>query len=97
MADIIIPPGTLDYNDIVNLLIVNPLTGEETSCTHPAGHCYGSDGGSGIPEILKVVPGRGGEFEVWRLNANRQQILNKYRVEKCQFCEKYYVSEEINL
>lgn len=96
MAPIKLTEGVLDYDTIKGKLINNPLTGEEIGfCTHPAGHCFGSDGGTGIPENLKVAPGRGGEFEVWKLSATKLSILAKYRVEKCQYCLKYYVSEEI--
>lgn len=67
-------------------------TGE---CTHPAGHCYGSDGGSGILENLKVALGRGGEQEVWTLSANKNKIEKKEVYERCQYCLKYqYVKDK---
>ena len=85
-----IPQDILDYDTLV-------FTEQDgiSNCTSPAGHCFGSDGGSGIPSNLKVAKGRGGEFEVWKLSSNKSKILNKYKVERCQYCLKHYVSQEI--
>ena len=85
--------GTLDLNDIKDLIINLPGQ-EDIPCTHPAGHCYGSDGGSGIPDNLKVAVGRGGSGKVWRLSPNKQTILERLVYVKCQYCEKYYVTLE---
>ena len=59
------------------------------NCTHPAGHCYGSDGGHGIPEHLKVEPGRGGEFRVQKLSTDKQAIIEDAYYNRCQYCLKY--------
>ena len=66
-------------------------TGE---CTHPAGHCYGSDGGSGIPENLKVEKGRGGEFEVATLSLDKEIIEKTEIYERCQYCLKFNYSRD---
>lgn len=58
-------------------------------CTHPAGHCYGSDGGSGIPQNQKVPEGQGGEFRVQKLSADKQVLEEDAYYNKCQFCGKY--------
>lgn len=78
MPPVLIPIGILD----ASLL-------DTSGCTHPAGHCFGSDGGSGIPNNLKVAEGRGGEQEAWRLNASKTQILSRDVYAKCQYCQKY--------
>lgn len=63
-------------------------------CTHPAGHCYGSDGGSGIPEILKVSKGQGGDKEVWEIDKIKDELLSKAIYSFCQYCNKAtYVQE----
>lgn len=62
--------------------------GGVSNCTHPAGHCFGSDGGSGIPENMKVEPGKGGEQEVWTLDPSGNTVLKQEIYEKCQFCGK---------
>ena len=81
-----IPKDVLDKETIV--------IGE---CTHPAGHCYGSDGGSGIPENLKVAPGRGGEVEVWALDNLKEKVEKQEIYEKCQYCLKLnYVRDKEN-
>ena len=81
-----IPKDVLDKETIV--------IGE---CTHPAGHCYGSDGGSGIPANLKVAPGRGGEFEVWTLDAIKEKVEKQEIYERCQYCQKLnYVRDKEN-
>lgn len=95
---IIVPIDKYDY-DVAKTasLVINDLdTGDEIGlCTHPAGHCFGSDGGSGIPQNLKVAKGRGGTFEVWRLNKPKSKILSKYTAERCQYCLKLNVNQEI--
>ena len=92
-----IPSDILDYDAIKSNLIFDPVTGEETGfCTHPAGHCFGSDGGSGIPANLKVAKGRGGDFEIWKLNAQKNKVLTKQVFGRCQYCLKYnYVQDKI--
>ena len=92
MATIILGPRVLDYASVV--LTDN---GDVSNCTSPAGHCFGSDGGTGIPPELKVSLGRGGKSEIWKLNLQKSKILNKYRAEACQYCLKYNVTEEIPL
>lgn len=77
MAKITLPKDILDKDGII--------TGD---CTHPAGHCYGSDGGSGIPANLKVAPGRGGDVEVWQLDSLKEVIEKKEIYERCQYCLK---------
>ena len=59
-----------------------------SNCTSPAGHCFGSDGGSGIPENLKVAEGRGGEVEVWTLDAKKEVVETKEVYNRCQYCLK---------
>ena len=58
------------------------------ACTHPAGHCFGSDGGSGIPDNLKVAPGRGGEQRVWKLDVAGNNVVEDEWYERCQYCLK---------
>jgi len=65
-----------------------------SNCTAPQGHCFGSDGGSGIPENMKVAPGREGEQEVWTLSPNRNKIDKKEVYNRCQYCLKYSYSYE---
>lgn len=84
---IAIPTGTLDYDKVT--------VATDSSCTHPAGHCFGSDGGSGIPDNLKVAEGRGGSFELWKLSTNKNSVTDKYATTRCQYCLQYYVSEKI--
>lgn len=85
----------LDYDNLKDQLINDPVTGDEIGkCTHPAGHCFGSDGGSGIPKELKVEKGRGGEFEVNKLSQDKNNILKKYNSERCQYCLKYFITGE---
>ena len=81
----------LDY-DAVIAQIINIPDEEEKACTHPAGHCFGSDGGSGIPELLKIATGRGGEFDMDKLSANKKDILASYKAERCQYCQLFYVN-----
>ena len=78
MPKIIIPSEIKDYATII--------IGD---CTHPAGHCYGSDGGSGIPDNLKVPTGQGGEFEVWKLSPDKQTLLEDAYYNRCQYCQKF--------
>ena len=84
MAKVVLPKDILDKEKID--------TGE---CTHPAGHCYGSDGGSGIPQNLKVAEGRGGEVEVWELDGVKEKVEKKEIYSRCQYCLKLdYVKEK---
>lgn len=62
---------TIEKNAIDKEDIIECDKGDVSNCTHPAGHCFGSDGGSGIPENLKVPTGRGGEFRVQKLSADK--------------------------
>ena len=68
---------------------------EVSNCTVPYGHCFGSDGGSGIPKDLKVAEGRGGDQEVWTLNAAKTQILIKATYSRCQYCLKVKYVQDI--
>ena len=84
MAKIILDSGVVDKSDI-----------DVSECTHPSGHCFGSDGGSGVPDNLKVSSGRGGEKEVWELDAKKEKINKKEIYNQCQFCLKYtYVKDK---
>lgn len=77
-----------------NIILVEK-EGESSNCNSPAGHCFGSDGGSGIPANLKVAEGRGGEFEVWQLDSNKEVVEKKEIYERCQYCLKYnYVKDK---
>ena len=82
MPKIILPTEIKDYETIKSSIIVGG------DCTHPAGHCYGSDGGSGIPVNLKVAEGQGGSVEVWQLDAKKEVIESKEIYIKCQYCLK---------
>lgn len=86
MAKIVIPIDILDKETLD--------TGE---CTHPAGHCFGSDGGSGIPDNLKVAEGRGGEFEVWKLSTDKETVETKEIYERCQYCQKYSYAKDVEV
>lgn len=77
-----LPTDVVDYENVKGAIIVGG------DCTHPAGHCYGSDGGSGIPENLKVIPGQGGEQEVWKIDSKTQTVGAKEVYLKCQYCQK---------
>ncbi len=77
------PLNIIDFDTIKNNLA------QDGNCTHLAGHCFGSDGGSGIPEKLKVPPGRGGVKEVWTQDIAKLQILRKDFYDVCQYCGKY--------
>ena len=79
-----------DIEEIKNSFII-----DDEPCSHPAGHCYGSDGGSGIPENLKVATGRGGSEVVWELNNDKSQVLGKYNYLRCQYCMKYRYQDEV--
>lgn len=77
--------------------VLDKETIETGVCTHPAGHCYGSDGGSGIPENLKVAPGGGGTKEVWALDSKKEVVESKEVYLKCQYCGKLefsYIKDE---
>lgn len=78
MAKILIPEEAVDKEFI-----------EVGECNHPSGHCYGSDGGSGIPDNLKVEKGRGGEKEVWTLDVKKEKIEKVDIYNQCQYCLKY--------
>jgi hypothetical protein len=80
--EISIPQDSLDGSKI-----------DKGECTHPAGHCYGSDGGSGIEENQKVDEGRGGEFRVLTLDDTKTQIVEDAYYNRCQYCQKYSYAE----
>ena len=61
---------------------------QPSNCTSLGGHCYGSDGGSGIPKDQKVAEGRGGEQEVWTLSADKLSIDKQEIYARCQYCLK---------
>lgn len=69
--------------------ILDKDTVDTSECTHPAGHCFGSDGGSGIPHNLKVAKGRGGEFEVMKLSHDKEKVEEDAYYARCQYCLKY--------
>lgn len=73
-----------DIEEIKNSFII-----DDEPCSHPAGHCYGSDGGSGIPDNLKVEKGRGGEVESWQLDSKKEVVEKKEIYSKCQYCGKH--------
>ena len=66
----------------------------QEECDFSQGHCFGSDGGSGIPDNLKVPIGRGGNQEVWTLNLQQTKILAQQYYSRCQYCLKYYYAGE---
>ena len=76
------------------ILTKDTITVQDT-CDFPQGHCFGSDGGTGIPNNTKVPEGRGGTYEVWTLNAQRTKVTVKEYYSKCQYCEKYYYAGNI--
>ena len=82
MAKVVLPKDILDKETI-----------DTGDCTHPAGHCYGSDGGSGIPANLKVAEGRGGEVEVWKLSTDKETVETKEVYARCQYCLKLNFKE----
>lgn len=90
MPALALPSDVLDFEGL-------QLTdnGDVSNCTHPAGHCFGSDGGSGIPQNLKVAPGRGGSKEVWTLNSQKTKVLKKEIYERCQYCLRYHFSRNV--
>lgn len=90
--DLILPHGVLNRTDVRGNLVD---TGDVSNCTHPAGHCFGSDGGSGIPENLKVLPGRGGEVEAWGTDDAQQETVIKETYLRCQFCRKFSFVGEV--
>lgn len=85
---ILLPTNIFDFETIESNLA------EDNLCTHPAGHCYGSDGGSGIPDNLKVPKGQGGTIEVWELDALKANILSKANYSKCQYDGSYIYAGE---
>jgi hypothetical protein len=99
MAQVVLPPGVVDYAVIRDIHIDRPDLPAELPCvsfvvptigTITPGHCYASEGGSGLPQRVKVVPlGRGGVFEVWELTVNKQDVLRKMLMLRCQYCQKY--------
>ena len=84
---------TIDKDAIEKKDIVETDRGDVSNCTHPAGHCFGSDGGSGIPDNLKVPEGQGGEFRVQKLSDDKTKIEEDSIYLKCQYCGKYSFSQ----
>lgn len=81
---------------ILPIDVVDIETLDLGDCTHPAGHCYGSDGGSGIAKELQVAPGRGGIVKAWLLDQTKTVVLQKAIYAQCQYCLKAtFVEEEI--
>lgn len=80
-----------NFEEIKSSIIVDGDT-----CSSPQGHCFGSDGGSGIPENLKVALGRGGTHEIVETGADKTEIIGRYDYLRCQFCMKYKFSEEVS-
>ena len=83
----------LDIKEVKDITLVE--SEGSSNCTSPAGHCFGSDGGSGIPANLKVAPGRGGDHEVWTLSANKNKVEKKEIYSRCQYCLKYSYNRDI--
>ena len=75
---LIIPKDILDKDTI-----------DTSECTHPAGHCFGNDGGSGIPQNMKVQEGRGGEFRVQKLSVDKEKLEEDAYYNRCQYCGHY--------
>ena len=87
------PPISIDKDVIDKDTIMETDNGDVSNCTHPAGHCFGSDGGSGIPVNLKVPEGRGGEFRVQKLSIDKTKIEEDAYYERCQYCLKFHFVE----
>lgn len=67
--------------------VVDVATLDLGDCTSSAGHCYGSDGGTGVK--VKVAQGNGGEVQAWTLSQDKSQVIDKYFYSRCQYCLKY--------
>ena len=80
--------------DIKTIDQITVITDEGTSCNPGYSHCFGLDGGSGIPQNMKVAEGRGGNQEIWTLSANKNKIDKKEVYSRCQFCQKYIYAGE---
>ena len=78
-----------------NVKTIDQITIQEV-CDFSQGHCYGSDGGSGVPYDIKVATGRGGDQEVWTVSLDGKQIEKMELYLRCQFCQKYVYSETIS-
>lgn len=87
------PPIEISKDAINKETIVDTDNGDVSNCTHPAGHCFGSDGGSGIPDNLKVPKGQGGEFRVQQLSLDKTKIEENAYYDRCQYCSKYLFVE----
>lgn len=85
MPQITLPPGVLNFS----IITVQDI------CDFSWGHCFGLDGGSGIPNNLKVIEGRGGTFEVWTLNTGGTKVIAKEYYSRCQYCLKYYYAGQV--
>ena len=84
---IAIPQDILDSSKII----------KQDTCDFPQGHCFGSDGGSGIPKNLQVFKDRGGTFETWTLDAAKIQVLAKQYFSRCQYCLKYVYAGDVSV
>ena len=83
----------VDIKELKDIRVIYPEGNEP--CLAGYSHCFGSDGGSGIPQNMKVAPGRGGDQEVWTLSTNKNKIDKKEIYSRCQFCLKYlYVQDK---
>ena len=87
------PPIKIDADAIDKSTIVETDSGDVSNCTHPAGHCFGSDGGSGIPDNLKVLEGQGGEFRIQKLSDDKTKLEEDAYYERCQYCGKMHFLE----
>lgn len=82
-----LPTRALDFD------LIQKQIAKDGNCTHPAGHCYAANGGSGGPVNLRVPEGRGGGVEIWQLDQSKSSIIKKYGAYRCQYCRKYEIVE----
>jgi hypothetical protein len=66
---------------------------KEDNCTAPQGHCFGSDGGTGIKAKDKVPKKQGGDFKAVTLSVDKQTVQDTNYYSKCQYCGKYFFDE----
>ncbi len=72
---------------ISQITVIDPGA-NPSDCLRQPGHCFGSDGGSGVSNDLKVTPGQGGEQEVWTLDPLGLKVTKKELYHMCQYCQK---------
>lgn len=87
-----IPPDAIDKDTITET-----DRGDVSNCTSIQGHCYGSEGGTGVPEGLRVREGRGGEYRVQKLSTDRERLEEDAYYVRCQYCLKYSFVELKNV